>query len=355
MKNKIRCLSDKITFEDLLGIFGICICALLIFTMVFAPISASAADVDSTMILKAGTYRFNDVVTFNSEYATALIDYTITSDDGEVGTLTAMSFMYLDNIGEIVYGGTGITDIFVYSSNSGWQGSAFGTSNESLQNVTIINDTVVKEDFATQFIANTNYNEVNGGSPSECPTLEEQISNYNGTWTDFLMLLRQNNRTLADSYQNNIDLATQSGYQSGANSVTLEQRLSEFDGDWQDFERLMAEYNVDLQTMYTYYVNSLETQSFEDGKDYGQEVGYKEGYNSGLNKGQSDTFTKNFFTDFLGGVVEAIDSIHLYEHIREIDGGVSTVVEWYISPWTIFTSMICLIVVIIILKVWLGG
>ena len=367
MKNKIRCLFEKINkffhseqfFDDVLPLITV---GVVIFSVVFCSllnlISASAADYDSTMILKAGTYTFNDVPT-ETYPLTQSFDFTLMfTYDGEVdeevytGIVTEVTEFDDDDIYRI--GATNSSTLFAIYLDpvplefaeiypNGWIG-------DSIPKIKIDVDTQVNTSFGTWLIANTNYNEVNGGSPSECPSLEEQISKYNGSWTDFLMMLRQNNRTLANSYQNNIDLAIQSGFQSGANSVTLEQRLSEFDGDWQDFERLMAEYNVDLQTMYTYYVNSLETQAFEDGKAYGQDIGYKNGYNSGLNKGQSDTFTKNFFSDFIGGVIDVVDSIHFYE---EYDSNGE--LTFYLSPWSIVIVVLMVAIVIIFLKVFRGG
>lgn len=195
-----------------------------------------------------------------------------------------------------------------------------------------------------------------------CPTLTDYIEEYTGSWSQFrnAYINPDVNHDLYWGWKNERDDV----FATGKLSVTGD--FINFNGTYEELLQLLmttsndnpniqAALEQELQRQFENGVAGGYDDGYSDGKDYGQEVGYKDGYANGLNKGQSDTFTQSFFTDFLGGVVDAIDSIHLYEHIRQIDGGVSTVVEWYISPWTIFTAMTCLIVVIIILKVWLGG
>lgn len=395
MINKIRCLFEKINkffhseqfLDDVLPLITV---AVVIFSVVFclllSPLSALAyADYPySVTLTNPNSLPFNgDVIleyynngyqavdAFGTHTITQAVDNTVctvTNSRTEDGTSIfdiSTDGVTVECIGDIPNGTYCVDYIFLIVDPS----ISIQPSSIQFAGVGILENTV-DGDVGLYFLLNVDNNfnveevgfnfgvmqryiilrPIDDVPPTQCPSLEEQISNYNGSWTDFLMMLRQNNRTLANSYQNNIDLAIQSGFQSGANSVTLEQRLSEFDGDWQDFERLMAEYNVDLQTMYTYYVNSLETQAFEDGKAYGQEIGYKNGYNSGLNKGQSDTFTKNFFSDFIGGVIDVVDSIHFYE---EYDSNGE--LTFYLSPWSIVIVVLMVAIVIIFLKVFRGG
>ena len=92
---------------------------------------------------------------------------------------------------------------------------------------------------------------------------------------------------------------------------------------------------------------------YGSGYDAGYDVGYDEGfaagdyqngYQAGYEKGVSNTFVKSLFFNFFGGIVEAIDSITLYE-----EG------DFCFSLWDVFISMIVISIIITILVVYRGG
>lgn len=115
------------------------------------------------MIIKAGTYRFND----------ELIGYP------PVETYFAFTPAYGTSWGMIRYGhdpetswnfltfGSGLTVVYSYEAfeeegvPKGWLGEFHGIINEELQTHTIA-EQEVDDTFGTWYIANTNYNEVNG-------------------------------------------------------------------------------------------------------------------------------------------------------------------------------------------------
>lgn len=403
MKNKIRCLFDKIKSEDLLGIFGICICALLITNMFFAPISASAYSNDffprqvtfsnpsnvpfesiNINLVSGGTWHSETQLgtyTIDTTVGSSIQKLTVTVSDSSVdfGVLGAMSSFDNQNIPNGTY------EILFYSLIEApsltiltplYEPDGFiqGVIDDELPCVVILDDGGIGTDFylaqdpsvdvlACLTVVLVPIDEPPVEPPvDECPTLTDYIEDYSGSWSQFrnAYINPDVNYDLYWGWKNERDDV----FATGKLSVTGD--FINFNGTYDELLQLLmttsnnnpniqAALDRELQRQFDNGLSGGYDNGYSDGKDYGQEVGYKDGYANGLNKGQSDTFTQSFFTDFLGGVVDAIDSIHLYEHIRQIDGGVSTVVEWYISPWTIFTAMTCLIVVIIILKVWLGG
>ena len=107
------------------------------------------------MILKAGTYRFNDVLN--------LPDFEVELGGQFDFTVNDIQYEYMGSLG-----GSIVRTIFgyatldysqiasVYFSDEGWQGD--------YQSHSILKDADVDETFGTWYITNTNYNEVNKSS-----------------------------------------------------------------------------------------------------------------------------------------------------------------------------------------------
>jgi hypothetical protein len=117
------------------------------------------------MLLKAGTYRFNNVLdrpTYNNGYPNAEITYTNEGD-------TYYGFAFSGFVGEgekatkfsyIAYDGNAIfVDVYIPTTIEGVLD--FVWADNKYQTHTITQDTEVGDTFGTWYIANTNYNEVN--------------------------------------------------------------------------------------------------------------------------------------------------------------------------------------------------
>lgn len=129
------------------------------------------------MLIKAGTYRFNDVLTEleSGQGFQQSINLTITVTEGDVtGTfyvskITILKGDYFGLIydvysliidGEEQLGGGVLSSVAYSSEDKVWAVS---------QTHTITEDTEVADDFGTWYIANTDYNTVNGGEGEETP------------------------------------------------------------------------------------------------------------------------------------------------------------------------------------------
>ena len=136
---------------------------------------------DGKMILKAGTYRFNDTPSIPNNFEQSIV-FTIT-DGTQIVECNAMSVV--DNT--IADRGDGITyntkclkySMYIADYNSYF---SIGVYNECesfkewstslmaediLRNTTLAKDTEVDDTFGSWFISNTNYNEVNGATDEE--------------------------------------------------------------------------------------------------------------------------------------------------------------------------------------------
>ena len=187
-----------------------------------------------------------------------------------------------------------------------------------------------------------------------CPTLQEQIANYEGSWSSFVDMMQSSNSELYADYISTL----YSWRNDGINSVTLADKIAEYEGSWNEFVGIIALNNVRLQTLYVNELTRVEdfawddgyTTGYDEGHNAGHNVGYTEGYANGLNKGQSENVTKNFFGNFINGVIDVVDHIHFYEEYNE-----KGEVTFYLSPWSIVLVVLMVAIVIIILKVFAGG
>ena len=191
-----------------------------------------------------------------------------------------------------------------------------------------------------------------------CPTLQEQLASYNGSWYEFEQMLKSTNYDLWLQYSGELtdvgSIQYGKGFNAGKNSVTLADKIAEYEGSWNEFVGIIALNNVRLQTLYVNEITRVEDFAWDDGytigKDEGHTEGYTEGYANGLNKGQSENVTKNFFGNFINGVIDVVDHIHFYEEYNE-----KGEVTFYLSPWSIVLVVLMVAIVIIILKVFAGG
>lgn len=97
-------------------------------------------------------------------------------------------------------------------------------------------------------------------------------------------------------------------------------------------------------------LNSTNYQEYEDLIHY-----YR---NEAYNNGASDSLVLNFFGNMLSGVVSAIDNIRIYEEVlddNDTPSDPSDDTVFYISIWTILCSILLLMLIIALLKVWRGG
>ena len=107
------------------------------------------------MILKAGTYRFNDVLTNPTENVELAIDYTF---DGVECSKLVYGVVNEQVILQVFIGEQGIA-LYVGS----WQDlTGLNITDDEIRLFTFTADTEVNDTFGTWYIANTNYNEVNG-------------------------------------------------------------------------------------------------------------------------------------------------------------------------------------------------
>lgn len=112
-------------------------------------------------LLKAGTYRFNDVLTYPSfaseDGTTFAINFTLPNNDDPSFVFQGMSFLGNEEMYGLGYCTNISTSAYemMYINMQGWV-------IPELQTHTITQDTEVDETFGTWYIANTNYNEVNG-------------------------------------------------------------------------------------------------------------------------------------------------------------------------------------------------
>lgn len=122
------------------------------------------------MILKAGTYRFNDVLNTlpdNLRNVNFLVPFTVSTDEFTINFTGFFSnanvlFQYLGDEGMAVY---------AFADNV-WE-------SDILQIHTITQDTEVDDTFGTWYIANTNYNEVNAKPLAEISYNGETIAQLN--------------------------------------------------------------------------------------------------------------------------------------------------------------------------------
>jgi hypothetical protein len=127
------------------------------------------------MILKAGTYRFNGVLTFtNTELITANINGYLGNLDTYYYYFDSISMGYVEELGSTIIINANSSNITgtpeLPSSIAVYMGQWNLTD---IQNVTILEDIETTDDFGNSFIDSTNYNEVN--TPSYLATIE-----YNG-------------------------------------------------------------------------------------------------------------------------------------------------------------------------------
>lgn len=123
------------------------------------------------MLLKAGTYRFNDVLEFpyndieqNINFTMSVTDYAYNTGDYVV-YCSSMTFQGTNHqtgldcfIDHTVPSSVFDSSPMNMNFEGVWSTTAWG---EGIKSVTITEDTEVIDEFGTTFIANTNYNEVN--------------------------------------------------------------------------------------------------------------------------------------------------------------------------------------------------
>ena len=123
---------------------------------------------EPTAVIKAGTYRFNDVLDvtysatadinfnfagYNAEYGiniTAHCNHISNGYTGEVGGYSVEPTYHLVSTDPDI--GMESADYFVYGSDEGWRNEMYGLD---LQTITVTEDTEVSDEFNTWFTANT--------------------------------------------------------------------------------------------------------------------------------------------------------------------------------------------------------
>ena len=412
MKNKIRCLFEKINkffgsehfIDDVLRLITVAVVIFsTVFCMLLSSFSASAYDTSifpySFSISNPSNIPFSELSvhffnnTWHTEYGLGnytstrpvgsdIAYLTVTVENGSISSdIMGTADIVLENsIADGVYyvvfycgvGGTDTAITVVNDNDFNTALAAFGQNYvylsvlNSTSNVYYLEDTNFTIDDSISVLSMYLIPE-NDEPPveppvQECPTLEEQIADYSGSWVQFINMVRQNNPALGNSYQNVVDEAIVAG------KISVQGDFITFSGNYDELLQLLmttsnenphiqAVLEQELQRQFENGVAGGYDDGYSDGKDYGQEVGYKEGQQDGYNKGASDSLVQNFFGNFLQGIVQAIDAIHFYEIID--DNGTpdlkDDVVEFYISPWSILVIFIGLALVLIFLKVFRGG
>lgn len=177
------------------------------------------------MILKAGTYRFNDDLPvadeINADYYEAEFEFTTTLyfPEGYDGPIhcdcSKMWYNSSPNSTDMEYTiistnpnfeGMGIE----YPFN--WYAHGLGGWNESMKNVTLPNDVVVNDHFGTFFKTNTNYNEVN--APVSITYNEQVIASLNSGETATLSC--SGKKMLSD-----VEVKVESGYIKPSGSISI--------------------------------------------------------------------------------------------------------------------------------------
>lgn len=322
-------------------LFGFIVC-LFVCNLVIVPIAAE----EDTMILKAGTYRFNDVL--NAPNTNILQEIAFTSrfvvEEMGIDSLMTFSSMYVPSDASTFFldgycisvdpifdlGGyemSGDMDFTFY--NGGWELN-------SVKSITFSEDTAVDDAFGNWYIANTNYNEVNGGST--CPTLQELIQDYNGTWAEFQGMMSTNSTLYEDfleqkrtAYNDGIDF----GQQDIINSINADN----------DFLSLMDTFlNYGMNNTRSVIENQMDTV-YQNGIARGNEDGFNDGYNRGYNRGTSEVFGENLLGETFNAPLNALNQWVLFE----TPGGIE------VTMGGLFTAVIALAVLIIFLKMFAGG
>lgn len=140
--------------------FGLIIMAFVLMIPLCSAATPVSAD-DGTITLKAGTYRFNDVI---ESYGISVTDdvYYIQFISNGI-SFNRFRFLTTNDSYDISFRGDDYDADDLYNSIVGWNQPEF-------QTVTFATDQDVDDTFGTWYISNTNYNEVNGPSPTDSIT-----------------------------------------------------------------------------------------------------------------------------------------------------------------------------------------
>lgn len=381
MKNKIVCLFNKIRdcihsdrFIDV-GIPLTTLTVILIVTVVciiFSPLSASAAEFP--FVIRA-TYYDNgnyspipgiEINALNSAGDIELYDdqYSEIASYGYIGYVLVKEYegdYYFD--GEFVNVNGDITPglygIVLSIINAEYQVGP-SQDNPFIIGFNAINGivyTIGAKNFVTydegEFFT-VHCLEYIGDLPSECPTLEQQIADYNGSWVQFINMVRQNNAALGNAYQSVVDEAIVAG------KISVQGNFINFDGTYDELLALLMTTSNNNPNIQAVLEQELQRQfengaiggydnGYSDGKDYGQEVGYDEGYkighHDGYNLAASESFGENLLGDLLNAPMNALNKWVLY---TAPNGTVVTM-------GGVFGALIALTIFVIFLRMFAGG
>lgn len=395
MKNKIVCLFNKIKADHLVCVIGFAMIFLLVFAMVVAPLTASAASyfpytfsilntnnvpiesINLSLVSGGVWHSENQLGTYTAERSigTDIKTLLVTVNDEGIN-VDGFGLLDLDGLAHSIPNGTyeiafyvGIdANALTIALPTEYAGDEFPSALGVLQDtacVIILDDGTISHDFVliqetdlespntlTMVLVPTDSTDTE--TPT-CPSLEQQIADYNGSWVQFINMVRQNNAALGNAYQSVVDEAIVAG------KISVQGNFINFDGTYDELLALLMTTSNNNPNIQAVLEQELQRQfengaiggyddGYSDGKDYGQEVGYNEGYQEGYNKCASDELVQGFFGNMLLGVTKAIDGIHIYEEYNEAGE-----LTFYISPWSILITISMVSIVIILLKVWRGG
>lgn len=354
MKNKIVCLFNKIIPDYLVCVIGFAMLFLLVFIMVVAPLSASAAE-EGVL----GLRKFNDTLTIDSEfYAEYDVEFTTTfvsEEDNINSSLTC---------NQMIIGGSNAPDndfqlpfMFYVVTNSNpelsddeiFNGLCWAYLEEfpiaSLQTINVIS--CEDENAKAWLLANTVA--VDDGAHT-CPTLSEQIADYTGTWSDLEnIILDSGNTELKQGLLQQYRDYEEAAYELGQDSVTLADRLAGYSGTWAEFAGKLETDNPILFNSYLEHINDVNKLGYDNGYSLGYDEGHTEGYalghNDGYNLAASKSFGENLLGDLLNAPLKAMNSWVLYES----PNGVT------VTMGGVFGAFVALSVLLAFLKMFSGG
>lgn len=296
---KIQNYLSKIQWKNLLKIF---LSLVIVFLILFSTFSClltlpSYAAEDDNII---GTWVFNDTIDLSQ--FTSSVTYTVEFTDNlgnfyDTITFSSTTIKYANGIFApvIAYRNPTVDD-------GGWVEIYYQTIIiEYIDDISSFG--LLLSSIATKLGDDTGGDDT-GGDDTTCPTLEELLQDYTGTFSDIVGMLNTTN------YQEYID-----------SFPTLPELLHDYTGSFDSI------------------VDMLNSKNYDE---YSEFIEYK--YNEGFAAGASDDFVNGFFGNMLTGAVRAIDAIVIYR------SG-----DFYISVWTVLTTVVITSFMLGLLKIWRGG
>ena len=294
---------------------------------------------NTTMLIKAGTYRFNDVLTFSEELPGSSIAFTFSlppiTFQGQTVTFNAVSIFPLPGNSSLTYYNAEHNSLIAYNQANGFNAMAGLAGDESLngygQIITVTYDQYVPTDFGLW--ANENWKKQGEEEePDTCPTLEDYLADFNDTYIDGI-LYTEGEAFMDYLLDADIDLHT-SIYDYVVGDLIIDEL------------RLL---NPSLYNeLYVLGYSAGEIAGEASGYDEGLIVGREEGWQNGYNAGASSSFGENLIVDLFDAPIQVIDNIVLYENT--VAG-----VTFTVSLWNVLTSVIIICILTWILKLISGG